>query len=275
MSMSNAPSHSDPTLVRAALSRASFMEPTWFAPSTWVQHAPFMFFLMAGLRPKLFVELGSHYGYSFFAACQAARAYRTGTRCVAIDTWQGDEHAGFYSNIVHERVKAHLDANYADLGEMKRMTFSEAVTSFADGAIDVLHVDGRHYYEDAKEDFETYLPKVANGGVVLFHDTQVRTKEFGVHRLWSEIAPKYPSFEFHHGHGLGVIAVGEAPAALRGFFEIAQDAKAAADVRAVYERLGASLEGAAKKGRQEFKTGWKADAKRKARAMLAKAGIGG
>lgn len=275
MSTSNAPAQTDPNLVRAALSRASFMEPTWFAPSTWVSHAPFMFFLMAALRPKLFVELGSHYGYSFFAACQAARAYHTGTRCVAIDTWQGDEHAGFYSNIVHERVKAQLDANYADIAEMKRMTFGDAVGSFADGSIDLLHVDGRHYYADAKEDFETYLPKVSAGGIVLFHDTQVRTKEFGVWQLWAEIAPKYPSFEFHHGHGLGVIAIGAAPDALKGFFEIARNEKAAADVRAVYERLGAGLEGAAKAGRQAFKTGWKADAKRKARAVLAKAGIGG
>lgn len=264
----------DSNSVAAFLSRASFLQPAWLAPSTWVQHAPFMFFLIATLRPKLFVELGSHYGYSFFAACQAVRAYATGTHCVAIDTWQGDEHAGFYSNLVYERVKGHLDAQYADFAEMQRMTFAEAAKGFAPGAIDLLHIDGRHYYADAKEDFETYAPKVASDGIVLFHDTQVRTNDFGVYKLWSEIAAKYPSFEFRHGHGLGVAAIGgTVPPALAAFFDLARNESTASDVRIAYERLGSSLEPLAKQGRQAFKTGWKAVARRKARAFLAKAGL--
>lgn len=33
----------------------------------------------------------------------------------------------------------------------------------------MLHVDGRQRYEDVKEDFETYLPKVSDRSAVLFH----------------------------------------------------------------------------------------------------------
>jgi hypothetical protein len=158
---------------------------------------------------------------------------------------------------------------------MKRMTFAEAAKDFAPGSIDLLHIDGRHFYEDAKEDFETYADKVAKQGIVIVHDTRVEDRGFGVYRLWAEIAERYPSFEFHHGHGLGVAAIGgEIPAALSGFFEIANDRAASADVRAVYERLGKSLEPAAKAGRQAFKMDWRSRAKRRARSMLADAGLG-
>src|SRR5947207_6055544 len=37
--------------------------------------------------------------------------------------------------------------------------------------------------------------------------------ERGVSRRWAELAQRYPAFEFLHGHGLGVLAVGEQPPA--------------------------------------------------------------
>jgi hypothetical protein len=39
--------------------------------NNWVGHIPFAFDLVARLRPRLAVELGAHYGESYFAICQA------------------------------------------------------------------------------------------------------------------------------------------------------------------------------------------------------------
>ena len=53
-----------------------------------------------------------------------------------------------------------------------------------------------------REDFLCGSAKLSESGVVLFHDTQVRGTRFRRLSSMGELAEQYPSFEFHHGHGL-------------------------------------------------------------------------
>jgi hypothetical protein len=46
---------------------------------------------------------------------------------------------------------------------------------------------------------------VKPGGVVLLHDIAERHGTFGVYRLWDELKRTYPTTEFAHSHGLGVL----------------------------------------------------------------------
>lgn len=189
------------------LLEAAAFQPLHSSPSSaWIGHTPFAAWLVREFQPRRFVELGTHAGTSFFAVCQAVKAYQLETRCFAVDTWTGDEHAGFYDESVYSEVVQHQARHYSDCAHLLRMTFDQALNEFADGSVDLLHIDGLHTYEAVAHDFSHWLPKLAPGAIVLFHDTQVRERNFGVWRLWKELSERYPAhLEFQHSYGLGVL----------------------------------------------------------------------
>jgi hypothetical protein len=197
---------------------------------------------VGALQPRTIVELGTHRGYSYFAFCQAVAQYQLTTRCFAVDHWRGDEHAGFYSDDVYQSV-ATQNSRYAGFSTLVREDFRSATQHITDESVDLLHIDGRHFYEDVKQDFEDWRPKLSSRSIVLFHDTSVRTEGFGVYRLWEELARDRPSFAFFHGHGLGVLGFGsEVPRQLQSFFTVAMDPKWAKWVETTYSRLGDTIE---------------------------------
>jgi GT2 family glycosyltransferase len=181
------------------------------AQSAWLGHLPFASWITNEVSPKILVELGTHYGHSYFSFCQAVVNADISSKCYAVDTWQGDEHAGEYGDEVFAKVDAHNKANYSEFSRLLRMQFNEAVTYFADESVDLLHIDGLHTYEAVRHDFETWLPKLARGAVVIFHDTNVRERGFGVWRFWEELQERFPNnLEFVHSHGLGVLQLNNA-----------------------------------------------------------------
>ncbi len=177
--------------------------------SAWWSHVPFAHWLVANAKPRVLVELGTHNGVSYSALCQAVQRGGLATRCYAVDTWRGDNHSGKYGEEIYEQFRRFHDERFGAFSALLRCTFDEALGAIADRTVDLLHIDGEHTFEAVRHDFESWLPKLSDEAVVLFHDTNERRDDFGVWRLWRELCERYPNFEFLHGHGLGVLAVGK------------------------------------------------------------------
>ena len=114
---------------------------------SWHRHLPFAYDLVAHLKPKQFVELGVHYGDSYFTFCQSVKDHGIECNCHGIDTWKGDHHAGLYGEEVWEMVKHHNDSNFKEFSTLARESFLKAASRFKDQSIDLLHIDGLHTYE--------------------------------------------------------------------------------------------------------------------------------
>jgi GT2 family glycosyltransferase/glycosyltransferase involved in cell wall biosynthesis len=176
--------------------------------SAWLEHVPFALFLIDVLRPRLLVELGTHGSCSYAAFCQAVKERDLPTRCYAVYPPAKD---GRSTHEVGAELQGQDDPLYGGFSCFIQATFEDALGHFDDGSIDLLHIDGLRSYEAVRNVIESWLPKLTSHGIVLLHQTNVREADFGVCKLWEEIRDRYPAFEFFHGRGLGVLAVGEVP----------------------------------------------------------------
>jgi hypothetical protein len=219
--------------------KIAFIRPIYLAHSAWLEHIPFAFWLIHQLRPRVFVELGTHYGCSYFAFCQAVERLSLNTRCYAVDTWKGDEHAGFYGEDVYRTVNVHNNARYSQFSRLVRASFEDSAQYFEDGSIDLLHIDGLHTFDAVHGDFETWKPKLSERAVLVLHDTNVRERGFGVSCFLKRLRSDYPVFEFPHGHGLGVVGVGMAQDdRLQSLYEADGQDRARHDLIEFFARLG-------------------------------------
>lgn len=207
------------------------------APSYWTEHVPFAMGLVEMVRPRVLVELGAFAGVSYCAFCQAIQHLKLDTRAYAVDTWQGDPHNGWYGPDVLNDLRAYHDPLYGSFSRLVPSSFDNALDHFPPGSIDLLHVDGYHTYEAARRDFESWLPRLSPRGVVLLHDVNVHEFDFGVRRFWDEVKGRFPSFDFLHEHGLGVLGVGpKCPETLAPLFRA--DEQERVRIRFFYQQLG-------------------------------------
>lgn len=172
----------------------------------WAGHKYFIYDFIRNLKPHTIVELGTHKGTSFFSMCQAVKDGKLKTKLYAIDTWKGDEHAGFYDETIFNEVKKIKKTYYSRQNIIfLRSLFDDATTQFKENSIDLLHIDGLHTYRAVKHDFGNWYKKVKKNGIIILHDTNEKHDDFGVYRLWGKLKKEYQTLEFYQSHGLGIL----------------------------------------------------------------------
>ncbi|MGH7936125.1 MAG: class I SAM-dependent methyltransferase [Chthoniobacterales bacterium] len=179
-------------------------EPLRYGVGAWTEHIFFAYDLVAQLRPDILVELGTDRGESYFAFCQSVLENSTGTRCYGIDHWQGDSHAGSYDETTFRDVGSENRKHFSAFSTLLRSSFDDALERFAPKSIDLLHIDGHHTEAAVRHDLDSWLPKLRPGGVLLMHDVAVRGRDFGVWKVWEELARSGHSWAFLGPPGLGV-----------------------------------------------------------------------
>lgn len=164
--------------------------------SAWTGHYDFAQWLVARKKPKVIVDLGVDYGYSTYAF-----ALQNIGDVYGIDNFNGEEHTGVRDteSFVRRKIKE------LELTNVKiiKCLFDD-IASIWGKPIDILHIDGFHSYESVKHDFETWSKFVMMNGVILFHDTQIRDRGFGVYKVFEEI--NLPKVNFKQSCGLGVVS---------------------------------------------------------------------
>lgn len=172
----------------------------------WEGHRDFAYDLLHFVRPARLVELGSQYGCSLFSFCQAVRDFKLNTEINAVDMWSGDIGAEMSGEEVYALVQKTAATYYPEVKlHLFQMRFDQALPDFADESIDILHIDGGHTFEDVERDFTTWLPKLKENGIVLFHDVYSPIDQ-GSCDHWEKTKKEYDCyFDFTHSCGLGVL----------------------------------------------------------------------
>jgi len=195
--------------------------PSWDRASSWTEHVPFAFALVEMLRPRTVVGLGDPTGVSYCALCQAIDRLGLPSRAHGLVGEPED----------FDELKAHHDARYGRFSSLIPGTFEDAFPRFADGTVDLLYFDGQ------PDDFEAWLPKLSDCGVVLLHGVNDHERDAAVWKLWAELRLRHRSFEFTHGRGLGVAAIGPRCPDVLGAM-LAANEEDATHIREFYYQLG-------------------------------------
>ena len=179
--------------------------------TAWAGHIDFIYEKIQEWKPKTVVELGVYLGHSLATMAEGCRDAGLDTKLYGVDHFMGDEHSGKYGTQI-EDIATEALSRYSNV-ELIKKSFNRALDDWEkreDTQIDLLHIDGRHYYEDIKEDFEGWSKFVPNGGRIIMHDTQVTDRNFGVKRYFAELKEVHPEWKFSEretSHGLGICTV--------------------------------------------------------------------
>lgn len=139
------------------------------------------------------VEIGSWKGRStIWLAKGSGKGKRVKVFAVDHHTGSPEHRVGSEGIRTFEEFKANIErAQVVDLVVPIVKASVEGSAGFKD-PIELLFIDGAHDYDSVKQDYESWSPKVIDGGVIAFHDSEFE----GVSRFLEELVRRENRIKF-------------------------------------------------------------------------------
>lgn len=214
----------------SALAQGSmFWQPEYRQTSPWLEHLPFLFWLVEALKPAssvgINVDLVSH-----FAVCQAVSRLRLGGNNYVIGEANAEQ--------VHDLNEQTVD-KYAGISQWLKASPLQAIQQFNEHSIDLLLLNIAPQDESIDDLIGRWLPRLSSKGVILMPGIARREPGCQTFRAFEALADRYPHFAFYHGAGLGLLAVGDdLPPLVHNLLGALESAEAARELQEVFGRLG-------------------------------------
>ena len=172
--------------------------------SDFIEHVPFLFWLIEVSEAEAFVTLGMREGVAHFSACQALDKLRQDASCYGIDAWPN------FGGNIPEEILTYNSEMYRDISKLVSLTPEEAAREFDDEQIDVLLIDTDHAPSELETLLDGWLPYLSTRSVVLLNG--VRSERFtsdAGRALIKRLKVRFPSFLLGGGSGLLMLLTGE------------------------------------------------------------------
>lgn len=174
---------------------------------------PLFSLVVALVRPRVLVEIGTGQGETFAVMCQAVQELGLPTQAVSCQLAApepGSPAAG---------LTGHLDAHYGSFARLVGLPAAPA--SLAYGPVDLLHLGAGLSEAETADALRAWQPHLSARAVVLMSAISPGVPDDSRGCLWSELKQHYPHFELLQGEGVGLLAVGsEQPEALLALIQL-------------------------------------------------------
>ncbi|WP_447955848.1 hypothetical protein [Vreelandella sp. EE7] len=210
-----------------------FWQPEYREPSPWLEHLPFLFWLVEALRPTQAVGLGVDL-VPHFALCQAVTRLRLGAHCYAIGEANSEQQV---------RMEEYGAEHFGGTSQWVSVNPTRAIQQFDEASLDLLLLNVASDDDSIDYLLDRWASRLSSKGVVLLPGIAKREPGAQAFRVFNELKSQYPHFAFTHAGGLGVLMVGDTPPALVKNLLGSLESKASSQVvQDIFGRLGRSCQ---------------------------------
>ena len=130
------------------------------------------------LCPSVVLEIGSAEGGTIYAWSQCIPEH---AMIISIDPAINPDTGAFWTSFMIEGQKL-----FTIQGRSEH-SFDAILNIIGDRRIDFLFIDGSHFYDTVRNDFDMYSGLVAETGIIAIHDVGHRRPDMQVWKLWDDV----------------------------------------------------------------------------------------